>query len=143
MEKEKNKIQVLYKPINGNAYIKEIDNDYKAMQELVGGLFEVVEMSGVKGVDLYVNEEGLIYGMPGNFWIPEYQDCVKGPCVMIGYNARTGDSKSITEKQIKECLKYINQYELPDGTDLYRDFHALQEYMTKKYQKNLKKSMEM
>ncbi len=135
MQEEKKKITVLIKPVDKEAYVTEIEDDYKKIQEIVGGRFECVEMPTVKNVDIYVNEEGLLEGLAGNFWLPEYQDCVKGACMIVGYNPRNGNTVSLNDKQIKGCLKYIKQYELPQNTDLYLDFHYLETIMNSRYKK--------
>ncbi len=136
-------LKVLVKEPNKEPYIKEIEPELKNYQEIVGGLIECVEMPGVKNVDLYVNEEGKLDNLPGNFWLPEYEDCVVGTCYMVGYDPEECENVSITDKQIKECTKYIKEYELPEGMDLYLDFKLLQPYMMNKFKKNMKKKMEM
>ena len=135
---EKQPLRILYKAPQKEPVIMEVENNLETLQELVGGFIECVQMPNIKGVDLYVNEEGLIHQLPGNFWLPEYEDCVKGACFMVAYNARSGKNYSITDKQIKECLKYIKEYELPENTNLYNDFYLLRDYMQKRYSKNLK-----
>ena len=96
-------------------------------------------------VDAYivVNDEGKLDKLAGNFWLPEYEDCVCGTCYMVGYEPETGDNISITENQIKKCLKYIDIYKIPDGMDLYKDFYMLKFVMDLKYKQQQKKNAEL
>ena len=140
---ENEKIRVLIKEPYKPAYLKEIENTLKGKQELVGGYIECVTMPKIKGVSLYVNEEGKLDGLLGNFWLPEYEDCVVGTCFMVGYNSRTGELKSITDKQVKECLSYIKYFEIPENKDLYADYFELKEFMKQQKRKYKSLAMEM
>ena len=108
---EKRKIKVIIKEPNKPPQIIEIFNDLKSMQEIVKGYIEVVSFPTVKGVDLIVNEEGKLEKLPGNFFIPHYEDCVVGNCIMAGYNDE-GDFISLTDKQIEKVNSYIKAFEL-------------------------------
>lgn len=145
------KIRVLIKEPYKEPYVKEIDYTLEAMQEIVGGYIECVGFPNINGVDLYVNEEGKLDRLEGNFWLPEYEDCVVGTCFMVGYNAHNGQNKDITDKQIEHCKEYIKYFDL-GKYDLYYDFDLLQMLMknrkkmydeNKKLQKNQGKTAEM
>lgn len=136
-------IKVLIKEPGKEPYEKEIENTLENLQHIVGGHIESVEMPGMKNVDLYVNEEGKLDRLKGNFWLPEYEDCVAGTCFMVGYNPETCDCVSLTDNQIKKCKKYIKTYELPKGLDLYFDHQILNAYMMKKYEIQQRKNAEM
>lgn len=141
---DKQVVRIIFKEHYKPPEIREIEDKLENWQNLVGGLIECVGMPNAKGVDLFVNEEGKLKGMDGNFWLPEYEDCVVGPCFMVGYNGRTGGMTSLTDKQIKECLEYIKEYEIPDCFDLYSDFQLLNSLMTTKYKnRNKNKVAEM
>ena len=139
MDKENNEdkkvLKVLVKEPDKEPYVKEIEHSLEAMQEIVGGYIESVDMPGINCVDLFVNEEGKLDRLQGNFWLPEYEDCVVGTCYMVGYDPEECDSIDITDKQIAECKKYIKAYELPKGMDLYKDFAMLEVYMKNQYKK--------
>ena len=137
---EKNKIKVLVKEPYKAPYEKEIEATLKQFQAIVGGYIESVEMPGIKNVDLFCNEEGKMERLDGNFWLPEYDDCICGTCYMVGYNPRTGESISLTDKQISQCKKYIDNYQIPKGLDLYLDFPLLEKYMKSKYNAVCKKA---
>src|SRR5574344_2110260 len=131
----KKMLKVLVKEPYRQPYVKEIEDTLDDKQLIVGGLIECVGMPDVKHVDLYVNEEGKLDRLPGNFWLPEYEDCVVGTCFMIGYDEETGENVSLTDKQIKQCEKYISAYQIPIGLDLYLDFKAIEFYMKNKQKK--------
>jgi len=93
---------------------------------------------------LYVNEEGKLDNLQGNFWLPEYEDCTVGTCFMVGYDEESGENVDITDKQIKQCEKYISMFQIPIGLDLYLDFNILNEFMKKQfkqYKKNRQEEM--
>lgn len=140
MQQENEKIKILIKEPYKEPYVKEIEHTLENMQNIVGGLIECVQFPNVKGVDIYVNEEGKLDGLLGNFWLPEYEDCVVGTCFMVGYNPRNGENISITEKQIEQCKEYIKYFDL-GKYDLYSDFSLLEMLMKnrkKMYDENRK-----
>ena len=140
---EKKKVRILIKEPNKEPYEKVVDDELETFQEIVGGYIECVEMPGVKNVDIIVNEEGKLDRLKGNFWLPEYEDCIVGTCYIVGYNPDEGTNVDLTDKQIKQVKKYIDTYKLPEGMDLYEDFYLLKAYMTKKYQAMKRKNAEM
>ena len=142
MEKKKT-VRILIKEPNKEPYEKIVDNELETFQGIVGGLIQCVEMPGMRNVDLFVNEEGKNNCLKGNFWIPEYEDCVVGTCYIIGYNPADGSNKDLTDKQIQQAKKYIDIYKIPEGLDLYEDFYVLNMLMNKKYKMQKRKNAEM
>ena len=140
---EKKILRVLIKEPDKAPYVKEIEDTLEAKQEIVGGLIECVEMPDMRNVDLFVNEEGKLDNLKGNFWLPEYEDCVVGTCFMVGYNPEECDNVSITDEQVEQCKKYIKNYVIPKGMDLYLDFNILEPYMKNQFKKVKKQKMEM
>jgi len=133
-------IKVLIKEPDKAPYIKEIEDTLEAKQEFVGGLIECVEMPGIEGVNLFVNEEGKLDKLQGNFWLPEYQDCVVGTCFMLNYDYDEDENLNLTDKQIEKCINYISNYEILKGMDLYLDYYILEPYMKSKYKQVCKQS---
>lgn len=129
MSETDKKLKILVKEPYKAPYVKEIDGSLESMQKIVGGYIECVPMPTVDGVDLYVNEEGKLEAQLGNFWLPEYEDCAVGTCFMVGFNPETGETKDITDRQIKECNKYIDFFKLPKDKDLYFNFDELEAFM--------------
>ena len=138
-----NKIKIMIKEPGQEPVIKEVDDNLKTFQEIVGGYIECVEMPGINNVDLYVNEEGKLDKLPGNFWLPEYEDCVCGTCYFVGFDPETGDNVDISNKAVEFCKKYAKFFELPKGLDLYQDFYVLEAIMKHKYKEYKKLVAEM
>jgi len=117
-------IKVLIKEPYKEPIVKEIDNNLKSLQNIVGGYIECVPFPKVKGIDLIVNEEGKLDQLEGNFFLPHYQDCVVGTAIVASYND-DGEFTSLGESQIKKAKEYINYFKLEQGENLYRDFNLL------------------
>lgn len=120
------KIRILVKEPYKEPEIVEVVDELENLQALVGGYIECVGHPTVKEVDIVCDEEGMLAGKAGNFYLPEYQDCIKGTCFMVSYDDE-GNFVSLTDKQIKECQKYINLYKLEEGEDLYNDYYDIVE----------------
>ena len=144
IEDEETKIvRVLIKEPGKEPYEKEIEDKLSVLQGIVGGYIECVEMPGVRNVDLYVNEEGKLNKLPGNFWLPEYEDCACGTVYMVGFDPDSGENISLTDNQIKKCKAYCKTYELPKGLDLYEDYYIVKACMIERYKHQQKKNAEM
>ena len=137
---EERKIKALIKEPYKTAVVSEIVDDLKALQKIVGGYIEVVPFPTVEGVDLIVNEEGKFQKLDGNIFLPHYDDCVVGTCIIASYNEE-GEFESLSEKQIKQVNDYIKSFEIKEGYDLYKDFELLNTLMHKRM-KELNSEME-
>lgn len=62
------------------AFRREIDNTLEALQDLVGGYIETVNLPG--GIVMIVNEEGKILRLPMNFRFN--CDPIRGTAVFVG-----------------------------------------------------------
>ena len=101
-----NMIKVLYKKPYGKIEEIEIKNDYKELQRLVDGWIEIVPMPGIEGIDIILDEEGILKDLDPNFDIYEYCDTIVGPVVIAG-NDGYGETISLTPEQIKFAKKFI------------------------------------
>lgn len=128
---ENQAIRVIIKEPYKKAVISEIKDNLKSLQEIVGGYIEDVPFPTVDGVDLIINEDGKIRKLAGNFFLPHYQDCVVGTCIIASYND-DDQFASLSDEQIKKVNKYINTFEIKDDYDLYEDFELLNSIMNKK-----------
>ena len=137
-----NKIKVLIKEPYKKAEIKEVDNELKTWQELVGGTIQVVAMPKTNEVDIICNDEGKLEALDGNFFLPEYEDCIVGTAVMVSYNDE-GEFISLTDKQLKKASGYIEQYELKQGEDLYENFDELYRNAINKMKEKQKDDFDM
>lgn len=123
--KEKEIRGVLYRQDRDEPEVVMIRNNYKGVQELVGGLIELVipeqfdnRDERIKGLDFYINEEGrLIQGFVPNIILnsklenyPEWTILV-GNVVVLDRD-KEGNFKSIREERIElviECLKDLRK----------------------------------
>ena len=120
----KNKIKILIKEPYKKPYIKEVENELKTYQEIVGGYIEYIGCPTCEEIDLVCNEEGKLDKLEGNFFIPEYEDCLVGTVFAVGYNDE-GDFISITDEQVKIVTEYMEKYSLLENENLYLDFYAI------------------
>ncbi len=127
------KVKVLIKEPFKEPYVKMIDKGLKSYQTVVGGFIQSVEMPNLENVDIFVNDEGLLMGLPANFMLPEYGDCVKGTCFLVGINYRSGASIDITDEQIEKAKEYIAFYKVPKEVDMYTNFCEFEYLMTERY----------
>lgn len=102
-----NKHSVIFKKVNCEPRIIEVDNTLEAHQELVEGNIEIVALDSK--TDLVLNEEGKIYGLPINGYFASDNrilDCIAGNYFICGH--RDGEFISITDRQIKKYLAMAN-----------------------------------
>ena len=119
------KIKILVVEPHKAPYQSEIDDDYKAMQKIVGGLIEAVYPFEDNAI-LFCNDEGKLIGLEGNRHV--------GPHIIAGTFFIAGDNKeggcvSLTDEQIE---KYSEQFEHPEEiqledvqNDSYMEFFGL------------------
>lgn len=51
----------------------------------------------------------LMNGMSPNIVVPEWESVFPGPLIFAGYDPETGNTISLTNKQIDKVLNYINR----------------------------------
>jgi len=85
----------------------------KEMQEVVGGLIEVVHLwdEGRNQVHLYVNEEGLYLCNPTMILLSEIYDHfpIRGPVVFTKTNMMTGNTVSLTKSDVEQIRESFGQ----------------------------------
>ena len=92
---------ILYKRPGKAPEIREIENDLKPMQELVGGYIETVRLDDIL---IVCNEEGKLQGLAPNFYVEAIDDVIAGPaffCRMDGdefASIGTNDAKWICKR---------------------------------------------
>ena len=101
-----------------------MENELKVFQDIVGGYIECIGCPACEEIDLVCNEEGKLEKLDGNFFVPEYEDCLVGTTFAVGYNDE-GDWISITDEQAKKVEEYMNKYELKENENLYEDFYKI------------------
>ena len=92
------RIRVLVVEPQKTPYVKEVKNDFRAMQELVGGPIEYVYLSDE--AHIYCNEEGKLMGLAGNRRM-ENGDVLAGTFFICADDGQGGDV-SLTEEQLAE-----------------------------------------
>ena len=96
------KITVVVKEPNKTPEVKEIEDTLEAMQEVVGGYIELVALPNK--LDFYVNEEGLIQGLPFNTHIRG--NPVVGTIFAASRNS-SGDTIGLNKSQIDKVMTLI------------------------------------
>lgn len=103
---------VIVEPMK-EARITETDKSLAAMQEIVGGLIQVLTIDD--GVCIVCNEEGKIDGLELNRGLKdkngELWEIIAGTFFIVGDDYETGDFISLTDEQA-EC--YRKQFERPE-----------------------------
>lgn len=64
------KIRVIIKQPNEPLEIKEINNDYKELSEICGGLIDITPLPTDESIDICCNDEFLFNGMKANIISP-------------------------------------------------------------------------
>ena len=87
-------------------YVVDIGNDLKSMQDVVGGLIEVINLED--DIVMVDNEEGKLIGLEGNRRVG--RDIIAGTFFLCGSNDE-GEFVSLTEEQID---KYTDRFKEPE-----------------------------
>jgi hypothetical protein len=69
-------MKILYKEPGKAPEVREIENDLKPMQELVGGYIETIRLDDIL---IVINEDGKIEGLEPNFYVEAIDDIIVGP----------------------------------------------------------------
>ena len=91
--------------------VKEIDSRLKSMQEVVGGLIQVIYPYD-EPVALICNDEGKLQGLPYNRALRdpetrEIYDAVAGTFFLCGAPAEGDDFTSLSDEQVEMCKKWF------------------------------------
>lgn len=98
-----NNIKVIKIPVDSDPMVVDIPNTLEAMQEMVGGFIQIVQLS--KGLDLCCNEEGKLLKLPLNVTLFGGKDVVAGDCFLLRHDSE-GDAISVTKADIN---KYVGR----------------------------------
>lgn len=101
------KIRVVIAKPGEAPVVAEIDNGLRAMQEVVGGLVELVQ---VGDLDVWVNEEGLLLELPFNREIAGIP--MVGP-ILVAASTKSGKTRGLTDAQVARAFSMLaaTQYE--------------------------------
>ena len=100
----KNKIKILYKEIEKEPKIMEIEDKLEIMQELVDGLIEIIPYNDVL---IVCNDEGKLLNMKPNILF-DY-DYIAGNCFFVGDDYKHAGFKSLTDEQIKAIKEMLKE----------------------------------
>lgn len=94
-------IKVVVMEVGKPAEVRNIPNDLKSFQNIVGGMLEAVTLG--KAAVLWVNEEGLIYDLPFNRPIltPNGRMDIVGNAFISGGVDDDGNVKSLSDDQAR------------------------------------------
>ncbi len=123
-------------------HIVPIHNNYslQLLQDLVGGYIEFVSLPDF-GLEMVVNEEGKISGLPMNlvgtlYWNRQYRetlDWIMGDVVFLSSDREAnGDPKPLTDEQLSTILNRVDSW-FEDAEELAFDRRLdAQEYLSEK-----------
>lgn len=96
-------IKVIVKKPNQSAEAKEVENDLKTFQNLVGGYIEVLPVGN--NILLVCNEEGKLEELEPNFRLGN--DVIVGDAVFVA-DGNDGEFHSLSEGNIQRLLKMFS-----------------------------------
>lgn len=94
-------IKVIKIPVGSDPMVVQIPNTLDAMKAIVGGWIEIVSLGD--GLDLCLNEEGKLLGLPPNVALFGGQDVVAGDCFLLRHDEE-GESISVTIEDINKFV---------------------------------------
>jgi len=96
-------MKILFRePVNQPLQLREVDDNYRELQKLIGGYFQAIDIG--QGVTCLLDEEGRIKGLDNNFFHDKY-GWILGNVVFCS----TGGEEyiSLTDAQLKYVSKYL------------------------------------
>ena len=107
MDENTNLIRVLIVEPQKQPYVKDIENDFRAMQAVVGGSIEYLYLTD--DAHIYCNEEGKLLGLTGNRRM-DNGDVIAGTFFICGDNGY-GEDISLTDDQVAQ---YTERFKEPE-----------------------------
>jgi hypothetical protein len=103
---KQDKIFAVVKKPGGDAGIRLIERDPKALGGIVEGKREIIPFPAVAGVCVIFDGEAAATKKKPNFFLPEYNDLIVGTAVFAGISFDTG-FVSLTEEQVGKVEEYL------------------------------------
>ena len=107
MDGNTNLIRVLIVEPQKQPYVKDIENDFRAMQAAVGGPIEYLYLTD--DAHIYCNEEGKLLGLTGNRRM-DNGDVIAGTFFICGDNGY-GEDISLTDEQVEQYTERFKEQE--------------------------------
>lgn len=100
-------IRVLVKHPRKDPEVTEIEDSLEVMQAIVSGSIQLVGMSEDSELDIYLNEEGKILGLPYNI---QYHpnDIIVGTLFVVR-NGDDGSDVSLTDEDIEFATRWLKE----------------------------------
>jgi hypothetical protein len=100
-------IRVLVKHPGKDPEVQEMETILEAMQAIVGGSIELVGLSEDSGLDIYLNEDGKVIGLPLNvYFLPG--DIIVGTLFVVRAGEE-GNDISLTDEDIVFATKWLKE----------------------------------
>ena len=97
-------------------YEREIGNDLKSMQTVVGGYIQAIYPFNDEEITLICNEEGKLIGLPFNRTLKDEEgsiyDVVVGTFFLCRAPADSENFESLTDEQMEFCKKQFGRIEM-------------------------------
>jgi hypothetical protein len=133
---ETKQIKIIVKKPYQEAYVDEIENSFDKFRNLVGcSTVEFCSFPLDRGIQMLIDEDGKMRMLAGNFMVPEFRDCIVGTCIFASYD-KDGEVIGLTEKQIQKVNKYLKDFALHNGEDIYTQCDQLLDKSIRKMHKN-------
>lgn len=109
------KIRAIRIEVGSNPEVVFIESGLDSLQSEVGGLIEAVSLD--PKTDAYVNEEGLLHGLPFNRHLPTTYGGgrmvpVVGNVIIVSHDEE-GETVGLTEQQAKDWLAVLSPNQRP------------------------------
>ena len=104
-------IKVAVKEPGKKARLVEMENTYENLRKPIGDILDVINMPGEEDIDLWFDDSFLIKRLPVNVVTLERGEFLCGTLVVTGYDAETGKTVGLTERQVKRALGYLERNE--------------------------------
>lgn len=98
------KIKGIVMRVNEQPTVEEIENDYKAFQNIVGGTISALKIA--KDIVIVLNGDGKLLGLRPNFLCDTIHDVIVGDVMFVGCTD-WGEWKTLTQDQANRVVDYI------------------------------------
>ncbi len=105
-------IKVITKLPNEEPRIVEMSTKCEVMKAFCKGMLGASNLPTDETIQIIYNDNFLNFNMEPNIVLPEWEEAICGPLIVTGYVPDTGDTVSLTEKQIEKTLKYLKRNNL-------------------------------
>lgn len=92
--------------------VVEFNESLEALQQFVGGYIEMIQLTDDEDVDIVINEEGKLYGLPVNKYViheGRIIDALMGDLIIVGANPDTGETVSVPESKIGRFMDLFSK----------------------------------